>query len=100
MLGDLNAYREEDPIDALRAGGLVDLLAQHVPEGPRYSYVHDAQAGYLDHALATPALADKVTGATDGTSMRMRLRRSTIGTTTSPGYSGLTPTDLPTTTRW
>ena len=60
VLGDLNAYGEEDPIDALRAGGLVDLLAQHVPERRRYSYVHDAQAGYLDHALATPALAGKV----------------------------------------
>ena len=65
VLGDLNAYGEEDPIDALRASGLVDLLAQHVPEGRRYSYVHDAQAGYLDHALAIPALAATVTGATE-----------------------------------
>ena len=64
VLGDLNAYGEEDPIDALRAGGLTDLLSEHVPEEQRYSYVHEGEAGHLDHALATPTLAAKITGAT------------------------------------
>jgi hypothetical protein len=30
-----------------------------------YSYVFDGESGYLDHALATPSLAAKVTGASD-----------------------------------
>ena len=64
VLGDLNAYGEEDPIDALRASGLTDLLAEHIPEERRYSYVFAGQAGHLDHALATPVLAEKVAGAT------------------------------------
>ena len=64
VLGDLNAYGEEDPIDALRAAGLMDLLGEHVPEERRYSYIHEGEAGHLDHALATPALAAKISGAT------------------------------------
>jgi predicted extracellular nuclease/endonuclease I len=64
VLGDLNAYGEEDPIDALRGGGLTDLLAEHVPEERRYSYVFAGEAGHLDHALATPTFAEKVAGAT------------------------------------
>lgn len=31
-------------------------------EPDQYSYVFDGEAGYLDHALATPALARRVTG--------------------------------------
>ena len=63
VLGDLNAYGEEDPVDTLRAGGLTDLLTERVPEERRYSYVFDGEAGHLDHALATPPLAAKVAGA-------------------------------------
>jgi len=58
VIGDLNAYSQEDPIDRLRAEGLIDLT----PEGT-YSYVYFGQYGSLDHALATPDLADKVTSA-------------------------------------
>jgi predicted extracellular nuclease len=63
VLGDLNAYGEEDPIRALRAGGLVSLNLR-IPAEKRYSFVFDAQAGDLDHALATPKLAQQVTGIT------------------------------------
>lgn len=64
VIGDLNAYQQEDPIDALRAKGLVDL---HEQAGLRadqdyYSYVYYGQRGSLDHALATKALANSVTG--------------------------------------
>lgn len=66
VLGDLNAYQQEDPIDALRAGGLVDLLsAKQSPGGEHrthYSYVYAGQCGSLDHAMATKALAKDVTG--------------------------------------
>ncbi|MFU8771362.1 MAG: ExeM/NucH family extracellular endonuclease, partial [Anaerolineales bacterium] len=62
IIGDLNAYRNEDPINAIREeGGFIDLIDEFL--GPQaYSYVFFGQAGYLDHALASPALADRVTG--------------------------------------
>ena len=72
VLGDLNAYAQEDPIDALKAGpddstGTADdytnLIAKY--QGPfSYSYTFDGQAGYLDYALASAGLAGRVTGAT------------------------------------
>lgn len=63
VIGDLNAYRMEDPISALTDAGYVDLVDTHV--GPdAYSYVFDGQLGYLDHALADDTLAGQVTGAT------------------------------------
>lgn len=63
VVGDLNAYAQEDPIDVLRAGGLVDLLQRHAGGQQPFSYVYRGQAGCLDHALATPALAARVAGA-------------------------------------
>ena len=57
VIGDLNAYTEEDPMDILRAGGLVNL------DGGNYSYVFDAQTGSLDHALATPSLVAQITNS-------------------------------------
>ena len=68
VLGDLNAYQQEDPIDALRAKGLVDLT-EHVKRkvstefvDTDYSYVYFGQCGSLDHAFATPPLVKDVTG--------------------------------------
>lgn len=63
VIGDLNAYGEEDPIDVLRNGGLIDQLAEEISNP--YSYVFDGQSGYLDHALTTPELGAQVTGATE-----------------------------------
>ncbi len=63
VIGDLNAYGAEDPIRALTGGGLNDLMAAHVEPADRYSYVYRGAAGYLDHALATPSLAGRVSGA-------------------------------------
>ena len=68
VIGDLNAYQQEDPIDALRANGLVDLherVGQAVSSNSRdlnYTFVYYAQCGSLDHAFATPSLAADVTG--------------------------------------
>jgi predicted extracellular nuclease len=66
VLGDLNAYQQEDPIDALRAGGFVDLVSAKKSssndQSPDYSYVYRGQSGSLDHALATKSLAQDVTG--------------------------------------
>jgi Ca2+-binding RTX toxin-like protein len=73
IMGDLNSYAQEDPIDAIKAGaddtlGTADdytnLIAQY--QGTyAYSYVFDGQAGYLDHALASASLTAQVTGATE-----------------------------------
>ncbi len=57
IIGDLNAYLREDPLDALRNAGFTSLL-----EGGAnpYSFVFDAQAGALDHALASASLLGQV----------------------------------------
>ena len=62
VIGDLNSYDKEDPIDVLREAGWADLLLQEQGE-LAYSYVFDGQLGYLDYALANPALLEDVTGA-------------------------------------
>ncbi|MET0684557.1 MAG: ExeM/NucH family extracellular endonuclease [Solirubrobacteraceae bacterium] len=64
ILGDLNSYDKEDPIDALLAGGYTDLIREFQGENA-YSYVFDGMIGYLDHGLASEGLADEVTGATE-----------------------------------
>ncbi|MEW6706583.1 MAG: ExeM/NucH family extracellular endonuclease [Pseudomonadota bacterium] len=61
LLGDLNAYAQEDPVVQFTGGGYVDLIGRHDPAA--YSYVFDGAAGRLDHALATPTLAAKATHA-------------------------------------
>jgi uncharacterized repeat protein (TIGR01451 family) len=62
IIGDLNAYAREDPIVALEQAAYVDLIEAFAGT-EAYSYVYDGQAGYLDHALASPSLLDQVTGA-------------------------------------
>ena len=62
IIGDLNSYDKEDPIDALRAKGYTDLLARFQGEYA-YSYVFDGQLGYLDYALASLGLIGEVVGA-------------------------------------
>ena len=64
IVGDLNSYAKEDPIDALLAGGYTDLVRRFAGESA-YSHVSDGQLGYLDHALASEGLVDEVTGATE-----------------------------------
>ena len=61
IIGDLNAYRGETPVTAIRNAGYTDLHAAF--EGNEaYSYVFDGQLGYIDHALASPSLVSQVTG--------------------------------------
>jgi uncharacterized protein len=72
IIGDLNSYDKEDPIDAILAGAddalgtaddYTDLLFNFIGEFA-YSYLFDGQLGYLDHALANSDLLDEVTGVT------------------------------------
>jgi predicted extracellular nuclease len=62
VLGDLNAYTKEDPLDVLRASGLLDQR-RDLPREEAYSYVFDGGQGVLDHALATPSWDARRTGA-------------------------------------
>lgn len=67
IIGDLNTHPAEDPIAALKAGwdgvpgnadDWVDLL-----DPADYSYVFRGGAGRLDHAIASPSLAARISGA-------------------------------------
>jgi len=63
VIGDLNAYGQEDPIDVLRNGGLTDEIDRFV-DNP-YSFVFNGQSGYLDHAITTSTLSSQVSGVTE-----------------------------------
>jgi hypothetical protein len=64
VLGDLNAYTEEDPIHLLEAAGYTSVSETFIADDDRYSFVFDGLSGELDHGLAGPDLLDNVTGAT------------------------------------
>ena len=59
LLGDFNAYHEEDPAQVLTDAGFVDLVPKKTD---KYTYTYDGELGSLDHAFASPALASSVTG--------------------------------------
>ena len=63
VIGDLNSYDKEDPIDVLTAGGYSDLALDFLGESA-YSYVFSGQWGYLDYGMANESLRTRVTGAT------------------------------------
>lgn len=60
IIGDLNAYGQEDPVFDLTSNGYVDQVAVFSSFG--YSYVFDGNAGRLDHAIASATLAPKIAG--------------------------------------
>ncbi|MBX2859320.1 MAG: ExeM/NucH family extracellular endonuclease [Cellvibrionaceae bacterium] len=64
VIGDLNAYRFEDPIQRLEQAGYIDLVNLFGGDSA-YGYLFDGQLGYLDHALANQALFPYVSGVTD-----------------------------------
>jgi len=59
LLGDFNSYTFEDPMQVFYDDGLVALDHEH---GAAPTYVFSGESGTLDHAVATPALAERVTG--------------------------------------
>jgi predicted extracellular nuclease len=61
MVGDFNAYLEEDPAKTLEARGFESLL-KRLPESGRYTYVFDGEIGALDHAWASSTLRTQVAG--------------------------------------
>jgi hypothetical protein len=64
IIGDLNSYAREDPIVTLQDAGFTNLIESFL--GPdAYSFVFDAQWGYLDHALGSPTITSQVTGVAE-----------------------------------
>ena len=61
VVGDLNAYAQEDPIFELTSSGYIDQIGRFSDLG--YSFVFDGNSGRLDHAIATPGLSAKVVSA-------------------------------------
>jgi len=60
LLGDFNAYGQEDPIDVFAQAGWADLVPENAPG--EYTYSFDGELGSLDHAIASPSLSASVTG--------------------------------------
>ncbi|WSG42317.1 ExeM/NucH family extracellular endonuclease [Dactylosporangium sp. NBC_01737] len=61
LVGDLNSYTHEDPVQVLYDAGYTDLGATFDPNESTYSF--DGMQGSLDHVLANPAARALVTGA-------------------------------------
>jgi hypothetical protein len=64
LVGDLNAYGQEDPLRLLRQRGWTDALERFQGEAA-YSFVFGGTSGRLDHALASAELAPRVVGAAE-----------------------------------
>jgi len=60
LLGDFNAYSEEDPVQVFTDAGWSDLVADRT-DG-QYTYTFDGELGSLDHVIASPAMSAQVTG--------------------------------------
>ena len=59
LLGDFNAYSQEDPVKVITDAGYLD---QGAKDGGEYSYSFDGAVGSLDHVFASPAADAIVTG--------------------------------------
>ncbi len=62
IVGDLNAYGKEDPVNAIMSAGYHNLMSERVGDSS-YSYSYAGEMGYLDHALASKSLNGQVSKA-------------------------------------
>ncbi len=62
VLGDMNAYAEEDPITTLETG-LTNQVDNYVALEDKYSFTFFGQSGQLDHMFTTASLDASVVGA-------------------------------------
>ena len=58
LVGDYNAYTQEEPIQTLVRAGYEDVLMRDDSKG--YSYVYQSEAGYLDRVFASESMAKQV----------------------------------------
>jgi hypothetical protein len=61
IMGDLNSYGKEDPVEKLIQNGYTDMHRVFHADSA-YSYVYDGEAGYLDNVLASPTMKSQITG--------------------------------------
>jgi hypothetical protein len=57
VLGDMNAWRNEDPIRQFADAGYVDLV-EHLAGLPQHSFLYWGQTGTLDYTFASPPMAE------------------------------------------
>lgn len=62
ILGDLNSWRQSDPVRTLRQKGFTDLV-ELLAGLPQYSYVYRGEAGTLDYAFASEGMLAAVSHA-------------------------------------
>ena len=69
VVGDFNAYAQEDPVYDLTSNGFIDQVGRYLDKPGSnsygYSYVFNGTSGRLDQALASNTLSTKVTGVTE-----------------------------------
>lgn len=58
LVGDYNAYTQEEPIQTLVREGYADMVMRDDSTG--YSYVYHSEAGYLDRVFASESMARQV----------------------------------------
>jgi len=61
IMGDLNSYMGEAPIEALEDEGYEEQLVRF--DSKAYTYIYRNQKGILDHAMANSTMAGQITGA-------------------------------------
>ena len=61
IMGDLNAYMGEKPINNLENAGFEEQLTRFDPDA--YTYIYHGEEGILDHCMANATMASQVTGA-------------------------------------
>ena len=61
IMGDLNAYTDETPIQNLINAGYEEQLVRFDPMA--YTYIYKGTKGILDHAMANSTMAGQITGA-------------------------------------
>ena len=64
VLGDLNAYAQEDPIRAFTNNGFVNLI-EAFEGSSAYSFIFNSQSGYLDHVIAHSSFPAQVTSVAE-----------------------------------
>jgi len=61
LIGDLNSYRLETPLEVLESNNYTNIDIM-LPLEDRYSYVYKGELGTLDYALASESLLPQVSG--------------------------------------
>lgn len=61
IMGDLNSYTNEAPIQTLVNAGYEEQLIRF--DANAYTYIYKGQRGILDHAMANSTMAQQITGA-------------------------------------